>query len=121
MKNCFKISVRNDTYNFTELDKIRSTDTTETKLPNLGSDLLQKWNFECNNKNNDSKVGNFTKLTISNNPTGYSRKTNLPPVSSAFMYIEPSSNNHGLEGVIVSWERTDVIQISKITFYYNRF
>ena len=37
------------------------------------------------------------------------------------MYIETSSNNHCHERVFVSWERTDFIQISNITFYYNRF
>ena len=37
------------------------------------------------------------------------------------MYIETSSNNHGHERVFVSWERTDRIQISNITFYYDRF
>ena len=37
------------------------------------------------------------------------------------MYIETSSNNHGHESVFVSWERTDNIQISNITFSYNRF
>ena len=36
------------------------------------------------------------------------------------MYIE-SSNNHGQERVFVSLERTDIIQISNITFFYNRF
>ena len=36
------------------------------------------------------------------------------------MYIETSSNNHG-SNVFVSWERTDIIQISNIIFYYNRF
>ena len=36
------------------------------------------------------------------------------------MYIETSSNLHG-NTVFVSWERTDNIQISNITFYYNRF
>ena len=36
------------------------------------------------------------------------------------MYIETSSGNHG-NGVFVSFERTDNIQISNITFYYNRF
>ena len=35
------------------------------------------------------------------------------------MYIETSSNNHG-ENVSVSFERTDIIQISNIIFYYNR-
>ena len=36
------------------------------------------------------------------------------------MYIETSSNNHGSK-VFVSFERTDIIQISNITFYYNRY
>ena len=36
------------------------------------------------------------------------------------MYIETSSNNHG-NGVYIILERTDIIQISNITFYYNRF
>ena len=37
------------------------------------------------------------------------------------MYIETSSNNHGHERVLVSFERTDIIQISNFTYYYNRF
>ena len=37
------------------------------------------------------------------------------------MYIETSSINHGHEKVFVSWERTDIIQISNITFHCNRF
>ena len=36
------------------------------------------------------------------------------------MYIETSSNIHG-NNVFVSFERTDIIQSSNITFYYNRF
>ena len=36
------------------------------------------------------------------------------------MYIETSSNNHG-PNVSVSWERTDIIQFTNITFYPNRF
>ena len=49
------------------------------------------------NKNNNSKVGDFMKSTLTNSPTCYSGATNLPPISSAFMYIETSSNNHGHE------------------------
>ena len=37
------------------------------------------------------------------------------------MYIETNSNNHGHETVFVSFERTDIIQISNISFHYNRF
>ena len=121
LENYLKVSVGNDTYNLTKYNKIQITDTTEIKYPNIGSDLLQKWNIKCNNKNNVSKVGDFIKSTRTNSPTGYSGATSLPPIGNSFMYIETGSNNHGHERVFVSWERTDIIQISNITFYYNRF
>ena len=38
----------------------------------------------------------------------------------SFMYTETSSNIHG-NYVFVSFERTDIVQISNITFYCNRF
>ena len=37
------------------------------------------------------------------------------------MYIETSSNIHGHERVFVSFERTDIIQLSNITSYYTTF
>ena len=37
------------------------------------------------------------------------------------MYIETTHNNHGHNKIFVSWERPDIIQISNINFYYNRF
>ena len=120
LQNYLKVSVGNDINNLTKYDKIQITDTTEIKYPNMGSDLLQKWIIKCNNKNNISKVGDFIKSTKTNSPTGHSGATSLPPIGNSFMYIETSSNNHG-DDVFVSWERTDIIQISNITFYYNRF
>ena len=120
LQKYLKVSGGNDTYNLTEYDKIQIIDATEISFPIVGSDLLQKWNIKRNNKNNDSKVGNFIKSTITNSPTGHSGATSLPPIGSAFMYIETSSNIHGHERVFVSFERTDIIQISNITFYYNR-
>ena len=120
LQNYLKVSVGNDTYNLTKYDKIQITDTTEMRYPNIGSDLLQKWNIKCNNKNNQAKITDFIKSTKTNSPTGYSGATSLPPIGNAFMYIESSSNNHG-NNVFVSWERTDIIQISNITFFYNRF
>ena len=59
LENYLKVSVGNDTYNLTKNNKIQILDTTEIKYPNLGSDLLQKWNIKCNNKNNVSKVGDL--------------------------------------------------------------
>ena len=37
------------------------------------------------------------------------------------MYIETSSNNHGSDNVLVSFEGSDIIQISNITLHYNRY
>ena len=109
LENYLKVSVGNDTYNLGKNIKIQIIDTTEYKFPNLGSGLLKKWNIKCNNKNNDSKVGNFIKSTITNSPTGYSGATLLPPIGNSFMYIGTGSNNHGQERVFVSFERTDII------------
>ena len=53
-------------------------------------------------------------------PTGDFGATSLSPIGKSFMYIETSSNNHG-KIVFCSFERIDIIQISNITFYYNRF
>ena len=66
------------------------------------------------------KIQNFMKSTKTNRPTGYSGATSLPAIRNSFTYKETSSNNHD-DNVSVSFERTYVIQVSKITFYYNRF
>ena len=120
LQNYLKVSVGNDTYNLTKYNKISITDITEIKFPNSGNALLQKWKIYCNNKNNQSRISDFIKSTKTNSPTGFSGATSLSPIGDAFMYIETSSNNHG-PNVFVSWEGTDIIQISNITFYYNRF
>ena len=120
LQNYLKVSVGNDTYNLTKYDKIQITDTTIIKYPDTGGYLLQNWVIKSNDKNNNGKIQNFIKSTKTNSPTGYSGATSLPPIGNSFMYIETSSNNHG-NNVFCSFERTDIIQISNITFYYNRF
>ena len=120
LTNYLKITVGNDTYNLTKYDKIQIIDTTEIRYPNIGSDLLQKWTIKCNNKNNQSILSDFIKSTKTNSPTNDSGATILPPIGNAFMYIETSSNNNG-NYVYVTWEITDIIQITNISFYYNRF
>ena len=91
------------------------------KAGNTGGYLLPYWKIICIDKNNNGKIQNFIKSTKTNSPTSDSRATSLPPIGSAFMYIETSSSNHGHKRVCVSWERTDIIQMTNITFYYNRF
>ena len=120
LENCFKVSVGNDTYNLTKYGKIQIIDTTINKYPNTGGCVLQNWVMKCNDKNNNGKIQNFIKSTKLNSPTGYSGATSLALIGNSFMYLETSSNNHG-NNVFVSFERTDIIQISNIKFYYNRF
>ena len=90
------------------------------KAGKTGGYLLPYWKIICNDKNNNGKIQNFIKSTKINSPTGGSGATILPPIGSAFMYIEISSSNHG-NIVFCSFERTDFIQITNITFYYYRF
>ena len=121
LTNYLNVSVGNSVYNLTKYDKMQITDTTEIKFPNIGSDLLRKWNVKCNNKINQSKITDFLKSTKTNSPTGHSGATSLPPIGNAFMYIETSGNNSGNDKIFVSWEMTDIIQKTNITFYYNRY
>ena len=91
------------------------------KAGNTGANLLQNWKKIANDRNNKGIIHNFVRSTKTHSPTGHSGATSLAPIGNSFMYIETSSHNHGHERLFVGWERTDIIQISNITFYYNRF
>ena len=110
-----KVSVGNEIYNLTKYDKIQITDKTETKYPISCGYFLQNWVITANDKNNSGKIQNFIRSTKTNSPTGDSGATSLPPIGISLMYIEASSNNNG-DKVFASWERTDIIQITNITF-----
>ena len=114
------MSVGNNTYGLTKYDKIQSTETTIMKAPNSGGYILQLRKIKCKDEINNGKIQNFIKSTKTNSPTGDSGATSLPPIGCAFKYIDTSSANHG-NNVFCSFERTDIIQITNITFCYNRF
>ena len=120
LQDYLKVSIGDTIYNLTKYKKISIADVTEIKFPNIGFDLLQKWNIYCNNYFNQSRENDFIKSTKSNSPTPESGPTTIPPLGISFKYIETSSANHG-DNVFVSFERTDIIQISNITFYYSRY
>ena len=102
MENYLKVSFGIDTYLLTKYDKIQVTDTTIIKQGN-GQYLLPRRKVVCNDKNNKVVTTNFIRMTKTNSPTNHSRATTLPPIGSAFMYIETSSSNHhGHERVFVS-------------------
>ena len=87
------------------------------RVGNFGSVVLPYWKCICNNKNNNGKLPNFIKTKKTKSPTGSSGAVSLPPIGDSFMYIETCGDNHGHNRVFVSWERTDIIQITNITFY----
>ena len=84
------------------------------KSGNAGAYLLPYWKIICNDKNNNGKIKNFIKSTKTNSPKGDSGATTLPPIGSAFMYVETSSVSQG-KNVFCSVERTHIIQITNIT------
>ena len=120
LENYLKVSVGNDIYNLTKYDKIQITDTTSFRYPNEGNYLIQKRNFIFSDKNGSGKLNNIIKSTKTTSPKGNSGVTKLPPIGDSFMFIELSSGGHG-SNVFVSFEGTDIIQITNITFYFNRF
>ena len=120
LQNYLKVSIGSDTYNLTKYNKIQLTDTTVIKAGNSGGYVLQNWNIKCNDRNGNGKIANFIKSTKTNSPSSNSGPEGLPPIGTAFLYIESSGANNG-DNVFVSFERTDIIQITNITFYYNRF
>ena len=120
LQHLLKVSVATDTYILTKYGKIQITDTTVIKYPSTGGYLLQNWVIKCNDKNKHAKVQTFKKQTKTNILTGYSGATSLPPICESLMYIDTSSNTHG-NNVYVRFERTDIIQTSNMSFYYNSF
>ena len=115
-----KVNINNTIYNLQIYNKIILTDTTIIKFPNNGNSLLPNWRLFCNDRNNNGNINNFIRSTKTNSPTGNSGASIQPPIGESFTYIETSSNNFG-SNVYCSWERIDIIQVSNITFYYNRF
>ena len=118
-----KVQINNNFYNLQIHNKIQITDVTQILFPNTGYDLLPKWRIVCNNRFNGSIPSDFIRSTVTNSPTNSSGATIIPPIGNAFMYLETSANNHNAFGdtVFVELSRTDIINISNITFYYNRF
>ena len=87
--------------------------------PNSGLYLMPRWIIQCKDRNENGKINNFVKSTKTSSPTGDSGAEVLPPIGKAFMYIESSGNNNS--EAYVKLIRTDIIQITNITFYYNRY
>ena len=118
-----QVHVQNVPYNLQIYNKTQIIDTTKLIYPNSGNDLLQNWKIICNIRHGEGKPDDFIKSTKTKSPTGQSGATSLPSKGNCFMYIETSGSNYGRssDDVFVSFERTDIVHMSNITFYHNRF
>ena len=115
LQNYLKVPVGNETYTLTKYIKKQIIDIAFIKHGNCQY-LLPRWKVLSNDKNNFGITTIFVRAIKSSSPTGDNGATTSPPIGNSFMYIETSSNNHFHERVFVSWERTDIIQFSNITF-----
>ena len=115
-----KININNRIYNLQIYKNKVLSDTTIIKFPNNGDSLLPDWRLSCNDRNNNGNVQIFFRSTKTSSPTSDSGASVTAPIGDCYMYIETSSNNFG-PNVFCSWERVDIIHISNIIFYYNRF
>ena len=61
------------------------------------------------------------KSTKTNSPTSHLGGTTVPPVDNSFVHIETSQIISGSDNVFISFDRTDIIQITNVPFYYKRF
>ena len=120
LSNYLKVSVGSDIYHLTKYEKNYITDLTQMRAPNNGIYLLQRWHIICKDRNGNSKINNFIKSTKTNSSTDDSGATALPPIGNSFMYLETSGVNNG-NYTYVRLTRTDIIQITNISFYYNRY
>ena len=62
----------------------------------------------------------FIKSRKTSSSTSFSGATSLPPIGNSFIYIKTSSNNTTNSACVIL-KRIDFIQITNITFHYNRF
>ena len=120
LQKYLKVTVGSNTFNLTKYNKIQTTDTTINKYPNIGKNLLQQWNIIRNDRNNNSQVGNFIKSTKTSSPSSESGAAVLLPIGNNFLYLETSSKIQTNSAYVIL-ERTDIIQITNFSFYYNTY
>ena len=115
-----KVNIGGIVYNPIEDNKQQIIDTTKNELPNPGGNLLQQWDIKGDDKINRGKKTKLSKSSLSSTPTESTGAPNIPPICNSFMFIETNSIIFG-PNVFCSFERTAIIQISFITFYFNRY
>ena len=103
-------------YNLRIFNKEQIVDTTMLESPNPGGYIVQKWIEKCNDLKTAGRKKNFIKSMNCTFPTPKTGVNSLLAIGVPFMYIDTSGNNFGSD-VVVSFERTDFVQINKTTLF----
>ena len=119
LQNYLTVFDGNTEYNLTRYDRKQILDTNIFGTGNAGSFFLHFWIIECNDRKIAGKKSSSLRPTKTNSPSGNTGATISPAIGDCSMYIE-ASNFFGTNAFL-SLERIDSIQISNITFYYNRY
>ena len=120
LQNFIKVFVGNDVYNLSKYDEIQIWDTTKIKYPNTGGFLLQNWVIKCNDKNVNGKIQVFHK-SAKQTTQPVLREQRVYLLSVIVLCIKKRDLIIMVLMYFVSFERTDIIQISNKTFYYTDF
>ena len=93
VENYLKVSVENTVYILGKFGRIQITEVTVIKFPNWSSEFSQNWKIVW-------LETILAKLQISYHhrkvfPTGQSEATSLPPIGTAFIFIETSGGLFG--------------------------
>ena len=120
LQNYLKTAIGSTVCNLTRFDKNQLIDTIVIKYPNQGRCLLHQWNVKCNDQIDSGEKTNFTESSKTNTPTRTEGAKNVHPIVSSFVYTEMSGEIFR-SNVYCTFERTGLIQISDISFYYIRY
>ena len=76
--------------------------------------------YKYNDGNKTGKVLIFVRATNTKSQTGHTRATSIPPFGDSFMYVDTIGDITRSECVFVGLQQTDVLQISYITFSFEK-
>ena len=120
VQNYLKVFLGSNVYNPTKNEKVQISKVKRIQYSNWGGYLLQKLNDKCSDKNGSGKTQNFLRSTETSPRQGKSGTTSQPPIGSLFMDLEPGAIIYEPK-VYFSFQRTDMIDISNISFNHNRY
>ena len=102
LQKSLEVPVGKQVYNRTIYSKQHLIEIIFVRKPNIGTDLLQKWNTNFSVIKNNDKKENFIRSAKASSATKNSGVSLIPTIGNSFMYNETKSGNHGNNNVFVN-------------------